>query len=108
MRLILIFIALCLLLTACSRRSRIMGTWHDTSSGAVAVDFKHDGSFTIGGNETNNIGIWRISGQTLVMTFTNATGQDGKVGDTARFRIIRLDSHLLSLKIGGQTNSLSR
>lgn len=109
MRFILILIALSLLLTSCSRRSRVVGTWHD-SSGAVAVVFNPDGSYTSGDNDTRYTGIWRINGQMLVMTLTNVTGPHpyGKVGDTVRFRIIRVDSHVLSTKIDGQTNSLNR
>jgi hypothetical protein len=107
MRLTLIFIALSLLLTACSRRAQIVGTWHK-QSGAVAFVFNSDGSFSSG--ESNHYaGTWQISDKILTMTLTNATGPhpNGKVGDTVQYKV-RVDSHVLSFMAGGQTVSFSR
>ena len=44
------------------------------------------------------------------MTLTNAISPhpDGKVGDTVRCEIVRVDSHVLTYTVGGQTVSFSR
>jgi hypothetical protein len=109
MRIALVFIALSLLLTACSRRARIVGTWHD-QSGTFAMVFNSDGSFTSGEEPNHNAGTWQLSGKILTMTLTNSTGPhpDRDIGETVHCRIIHIDSHVLSYKVGGQTTSLSR
>jgi hypothetical protein len=102
-------IALSLLLAGCSRRARIAGTWHD-QSGRFSFAFNSDGSFISGEESNRYAGTWQINGPMLTMRLTNATGPNpgGKVGDRVQFRIISVDSHVLSLKIGGQTNVFSR
>ena len=109
MRFTLVFIALSLLLTACSRQAQIVGTWHE-KSGTGEVVFSPDGSFTAGGDTNHVAGTWQISGEMLTMTITNSTGPHpvGKVGPTVQGRIIRVDSHLLTYTSGGQTYSFSR
>jgi hypothetical protein len=107
MKYALTFIILSLLLTACSRRAQIVGTWHE-KSGTIAIVFNSDGSFSSGGD--HNHGTWQISDKILTMTLTNTTDTHpgGKIGDTVRCEIIRADSHVLAYMVGGQTISFSR
>jgi len=109
MRFALVLILFSLLLTACSRRARITGTWHD-KPGTFAFVFNPDGSFSSGADTNQSTGTWRIDGEMLTLTLTNANypSPGGKVGDTVQFRIIRVDSHNLVLRLGGQTASYSR
>ena len=109
MKFAIIFITLSLLLTACSRRAQIVGAWHE-KSGTGAIVFNSDGSFSSGVGANHYTGTWRISDRILTMTLTNAISPhpDGKVGDTVRCEIVRVDSHVLTYTVGGQTVSFSR
>ena len=75
-----IFIALTILLTACSHRDaqlshQVAGVWDD---GRTKFTFNPDGSFVnqmVDGGRTNEYaGTWRIRDGFLTMTFTNASG----------------------------------
>ncbi|HUA67095.1 MAG TPA: hypothetical protein VMA13_00990 [Candidatus Saccharimonadales bacterium] len=86
-----------------------MGAWHNTSS-AETIVFNRDGSYAVDDQGTHYMGTWQINGRILTLTVTNVTGPHGygKAGGTSGVPIVHLDSHLLSLRIYGQTNSFSR
>jgi hypothetical protein len=107
MKYTLAFITLSLLLTACSRRAQIVGTWHDQSGALV---FNSDGSYLFDEDANHGAGTWRISDKVLTITFTNSTGPHPEFhsGGTLHLKIVRIDSHTLSFDVGGKTNSFRR
>jgi hypothetical protein len=111
MKYALIILASSLLMTGCSRQDakfsrQIVGTWK--SEGDTQV-FNSDGSFlfrTLSSGHTNDYaGTWQIRSGIMTVTPTNATGPDPEVqvGDIVHFKIIRIDAHLLSYTVSGQT-----
>lgn len=102
------FILLTLLLAACSRQAQIVGTWHQ-DTGTAALVFNADGSFASSGGTDNFSGTWQISDKVLTFTFTNMSApHQGSVKGGVRCKIIRIDSHVLSYDVDGQTNSFHR
>lgn len=102
-------LALNVVLTSCSRRARVVGTWQMKSGGLVMV-FNSNGSFSSGGGVNHYTGTWQINGAILTLTLTNSTGPhpDGQIGETVHCKIIHVDSHRLSYMVGGQTVRLER
>ena len=106
MKYTLAFITLSLLLTACSRRAPIVGTWHDQSdqSSAGALVFNSDGSYLFDRGTNHGVGTWQVSDKVLAITVTNSNGSAG----TLHLKIVSIDSHTLSFEVGGKTNSFRR
>ena len=113
-----IFIALCLLLTACSRRDAkishdIAGTWQPSSG--FSEEFNPNGSFLAstrdsGGTANVYAGTWVVDNGFLIEVLTNVSGPNphGRVGDTVRHKIISADAHHMTRELGGHTNTMSR
>jgi hypothetical protein len=111
------FIALCLLLTACSRRDvkfshDITGVWPESDS---SEQFNPNGSFLTttrdsGGTTNVYAGTWLIKNGFLTEVLTNVSGPHphGRVGDTVRLKIISADAHHMTCEVGGHATTMSR
>jgi hypothetical protein len=117
MRYTFVFVALSLLLTACSRRDaklakQISGSWDSGADDAMAMS--SDGSFSetfFHGGRTNFFaGTWQVKDGFLVFTITNvsATEPHAPVGSVRRFKIDHVDDHELVYGEVGHTTTLKR
>jgi len=98
-----IILAMSLLLTACSQRERIAGTWTNESLDGKknTMAITPDGSFLLmapQSDHTTNImtGSWQISDAVYIMTITSVTSASThhpSVGQIAHFRVLHLDDH---------------
>ena len=111
------FIALCLLLTACSRRDatiskEITGVW--AHSPDYSEQYNPNGSYlTISRNyRGTNVyaGTWLIKNGVMTEVLTNVSGpkSHARVGDIVHLKIISADAHHMTIEIGGHTEAVSR
>jgi hypothetical protein len=127
MRFALTLLTLSLLLTGCSRDSKltkkIPGTWKREGTSTQGTD-TFTSTMTISPNSTFSYfrlwnerqltntfaGTWQIRGGVMFMTLTNRSGPNPHVpaGAIVKSRIIRLDDHQMVQEEDGITNLSSR
>jgi hypothetical protein len=131
-KVVTLFFAVCLLLTACSHRAetpelsgdaklraQIVGTWHSTNGVIVfGSDGSSSSSFTNGTKAWTYQETWMVEDGSIVGTVTHATFQNTTnhepVGHTTRYKVIHVDDHRLVYEFepidikGGITISLNR
>ena len=121
MKFIILFSALSLLLTACSKiptdaqiRQRVVGSWQPVSSSSntttVVSEMHPDGSFVSKcSSATINVelaGSWAVQDGILTSTLTNAQDTDARFhfSPVTRYKIVRISRDEMAFQIGTETN----